>query len=161
MSAETTLHFDGREQANELALKLIQQAKSNICFFGSTLDNVLFDHAEVMAGLSAFSRRTPRAQARFIVHDSQQAIAQGHRLIALAQKLTSSIHIRISSEKYKGLKQTFLLIDNAAFLYSQTASRYNDRVCFDDVSESRQLQKLFNTIWEYGSPDPMTRRLTL
>jgi hypothetical protein len=161
MAAETTIYFDGREQASELALKLIQQAKSNICFFGATLDKVLLDHAEIMTSLSAFSRRTPRAQARFIVHDSQQAIAQGHRLIALAQKLTSSIHIRTSSEKYKGLKQTFLLIDNEAYLYCQTATRYTGRVCFDDVSESRQLLKLFNTIWEYGSPDPMTRRLTL
>lgn len=161
MSADTTIHFDGRERAAELAISLIQQAKRSICFLGVTLDNVLLDHAEVVTSLSAFSRRTSHAQARFLVHDSQQAISQGHRVIALAQKLTSSIEIRTVSEQYKAIKQTFLLIDDDAYLYGQTAGRYLGRASFDDVSENRQLQQLFNTVWDHGNPDLMTRRLTL
>jgi hypothetical protein len=161
MSADTTIHFDGREHAGELALSLIQQARRSICFLGATLDNVLFDHADVVTSISAFSRRSPRAQARFLVHDSQQAISQGHRLIALAQKMTSSIEIRTVSEQYKAIKQTFLLIDDAAYLYSQTAGPYIGRASFDDMSENRQLQQLFNTVWDHGNPDLMTRRLTL
>lgn len=161
MSADTTIQFDRRDQACELALSLIHQAKTRICFFGSTLDTVLFDQADCIDGISTFSRRVSRAQARFIVHDSQQAHTQGHRLIALAQRLTSSIHIRKSTEVHKGLQQYFLLIDDNAYLYGQDATRYEGRVCFNDLSETRRLQQLFDTIWEQGIPDPMTRRLTL
>lgn len=95
------------------------------------------------------------------MQDSQLAISQGHRVIALAQKLTSSIEIRAVSEQYKAIKQTFLLIDDDAYLYGQIAGRYLGRASFDDVSENRQLQQLFNTVWDHGSPDLMTRRLTL
>jgi hypothetical protein len=97
MSADTTIQFNGRDQACELALSLIHQAKTRLCFFGSTLDTVLFDHADSIEAISAFSRRVPRAQARFIVQDSQQAHIQSHRLTALSQRLTSSIHLRQTS----------------------------------------------------------------
>jgi|GEM_PF-2882271 len=66
MSADTTIHFDGRERAAELAISLIQQAKSSICFFGMTLDNVLLDHAEVVTSISAFSRRHPMPKPAFL-----------------------------------------------------------------------------------------------
>jgi hypothetical protein len=161
MSADTPIQFDGRVEARELALSLIRQAKRRLCFFGPSLDNVLFDHADCIACISEFSRRTPHAQARFVIHDSQQALAQGHRLIGLAQKLTSSIHFRKSGEQHQNLTQYFLLIDDDAYLYGQHATRYLGRVCFDDVIENRRLQKLFDTIWDHGSPDLMTRRLTL
>ncbi|MFT7235522.1 MAG: hypothetical protein ACI9QV_001102 [Methylophagaceae bacterium] len=161
MSADTTIQFNGRDQACELALSLIHQAKTRLCFFGSTLDTVLFDHADSIEAISAFSRRVPRAQARFIVQDSQQAHIQSHRLTALSQRLTSSIHLRQTSGTHKDLQQYFLLIDDDAYLQGQHASRYVGRGCFDDRSETRRLQQLFDTIWEQGTPDSMTRRLTL
>lgn len=161
MPPNATIHFDGREHATELALTLIQQATKSILFFGSTLDNVLFNNVDCIASISDFARRNSRAQARFIVHDSQLAVAQGHRLITLAQKMTSSIHLKTSSEQHKKLKQYFLLIDDDAYLYGQNASRYTGRVSFEDAAENRQLQQLFNTVWDQGSPDLMTRRLYL
>jgi hypothetical protein len=153
--------FDSREQARELALSLVQQAKRQVCFFGSSLDTVLFDNLEFVESLSLFARRSHRAVAKFIVHDTQQNTANGHRLLPLAQQLTSSIFIRTSCQQHRDLKQYFMLVDNKAYLYGQYSTRYNGRAHFDDMAETRQLQQLFNTIWDQGQPDVQSRRLQL
>jgi hypothetical protein len=161
MPTDAPVHFDGREQARDLALSLVQLAKKRICFFGTTLDSVLFNNADCLEAISIFARRTPRAQAQFIVHNTQQALSQGHGLIGLTQKLTSSIQIRVSGQQHRPLTQYFLLIDDRAYLFGQHVTRYYGRVSFDDMSETRQLQQLFDQIWAHGHPDPLTRRLAL
>lgn len=159
--AHTVIQFDSREQARELAVSLIQQAKRQVCFFGSSLDPVLFDNLEFVDSLSRFARRSHRVAAKFIVHDTRQNTANGHRLLPLAQQLTSSIFIRTSGEKHRDLKQYFMLVDNKAYLYGQYSTRYNGRAYVDDMAEARQLQQHFNTIWDQGQPDVHSRRLQL
>ena len=158
---EAPVHFDGREQARDLTLSLVQQAKKRICFFGTTLDSVLFNHADCLEAISTFARRTPRTKAQFIVHNTKQALSQGHGLIGLSQKLTSSIAIEVTDPQHRQLTQYFLLIDDMAYLFGQHVTRYHGRVSFDDVSETRQLQQLFEQIWAHGHPDLLTRRLAL
>ena len=161
MPADAPVHFDGREQARDLTLSLVKQARKRICFFGTTLDSVLFNHADCLEAISAFARRTPHAKAQFIVHNTQQALSQGHGLIGLSQKLTSSIAIKVTDPQHRQLTQYFLLIDDMAYLFGQHVTRYHGRASFDDVSETRQLQQLFDQIWAHGHPDLLTRRLAL
>jgi hypothetical protein len=155
------IQFDSREQARELTLSLVQQAKRQVCFFGASLDPVLFDNINFVANLSEFVRRSDRTVAKFVVHDTQQNAANGHRLLPLAQQLTSSILIRTSCQQHQDLKPYFMLVDDKAYLYGQYASRYQGRVHFDDMAETRQLQQLFNTIWDQSHSDVQSRRLHL
>ncbi len=159
--APTVTHFDSRDQARELALSLVQHATRQVCFFGANLDPILFDNNAFVTSLSEFIRRSDRTMAKFVVHDTQQNTAHGHRLLPLAQQLTSSIFIRTSSPEHHELKQYFMLVDDKAYLYGQYSTRYQGRVHFDDMAETRQLQRLFDTIWEHGHPDVHSRRLHL
>jgi len=157
----TVIQFDGREQACELALSLVQQAKRQVCFFGPDLDTVLFNNIEFVTSLSEFARRNDRTVAKFVVHDTQQNATNGHRLLPLAQQLTSSLFIRTSCQQHQDLKQYFMLVDDNAYLYGQYATRYQGRAHVDDRAETRQLQQLFNTIWDQSHADVHARRLHL
>jgi hypothetical protein len=160
-SAPTVIQFDSRDQARDLALSLVQQANRQVCFFGANLDPVLFDNLEFVTSLSKFARLSDRTVAKFVVHDTQQNAANGHRLLPLAQQLTSSIFIKTSCQQHQDLQQYFMLVDDKAYLYGQYATRYQGRVHFDDMAETRQLQQLFNTIWDQSHSDVHSRRLDL
>lgn len=159
--SDAVIQFDGRQQVQELALSLVQQARRRVCFFGAQLDPVLFDNTDLIDSLTEFSLRTPRARAQFIVHDSRAATSQGHRLVPLLQKLTSQLQLKVTCQQHQTVAGYFMLVDNQGYLYGPQAAQYHGRACFDDMAETKRLGQLFDTLWEQGEVDTMTRRLYL
>ena len=153
--------FDGREQATQLVLLLAQQAHRQICILGTNIDHALFDQQEFIDCVSELARRSPRTEIRIIVHDTLFNVQHGHRLIDLAQRLTSSIHIKNTARQHHDLQQTLLLIDDSGYLICPRSTRYEGRCHFDDRLETRNLQALFDDIWQSGSPDSALRRLSV
>lgn len=156
---DNTVAFDSRDQAAQLALDLIKQAKHEICFFGPLIDPVLLDNDEVIAELSEFARRSARTKVRLVVFDTRKNIAQSHRLIPLAQKLTSKIEIHIASRKHQELRNMFMLIDTNAYLYCPNAERYMGRASSHAPADVRDMQQSFDEIWNHSKQDINTRRL--
>ena len=155
------IHFDSREHVRALALELAQQARREICFFGNTIDPVLFDDVSFIDCLSEFSRRHQKTSVKFLVHSSQTNIQNGHRVIPLAQRLTSSIHIRTTAKQHQDLVQMFMLVDTNGYLYCQNYQRYQGRVCFYDPAQVRSLKHTFDDMWNHSSVDSSMRRLHL
>lgn len=153
--------FDSRDQAAALALSLISEARREICIFGTLIDPVLYDNDAVVAELSAFARRSPRSQIRIVVLDSHKNVVNSHRLLPLAQKLTSSIEIRIAAKTHQDLPHQFLLIDTRGYLYCPNAGRYEGRAKSSAPAEVRDLRQEFEQIWEQARPDINTRLLHL
>ncbi|NQZ54071.1 MAG: hypothetical protein HRT93_07445 [Piscirickettsiaceae bacterium] len=155
------IQFDGREQAKSLALQLTQQAQREICFFGNNLDPILFDNIEFVDCISEFARRSDKTTVKFLVHSTQANIQNGHRLLPLIQRLTSSINLHITAKQHQGLTQMFMLVDNIAYFYYPNSLRYQGRACFYDPSDVRDLKKTFSSMWDQSSRDIMTRRLNI
>lgn len=157
----TLLHFDSRDQAAKLALELINEARHEICFFGPMIDPVLFDNDAAAAALSEFARRSPRTRIRIVVHNTQKNVVNSHRLLPLAQKLTSSIAIHLSSHKHRDLRQQYLLVDGRSYLFCPVAERYQGRSEVQAPAAVKQMQQEFEEIWNQSKPDINTRRLNL
>lgn len=155
------LRVDDREQAYQTALALIKQARKDICFFGANLDPVLFDQPEMIDLLSHFARRHPQTQLRFVVHSTSRNIADSHRLINLAQRLGSSVHIHISSEQDQTLQQMFLLTDSNGYLYCHNNQSYHGHAGFAAAAKVKKLRHEFDQLWAASHPDSHTRRLYL
>jgi len=156
-----TVQFSSREQATTLALQLVQKARREICFFGNNIDAVLFDNQEIIESLSEFARSNHRTSIKFAIHSSTTNIQNSHRLIPLAQRLTSSIHIHRTAPQHHELKQMFLLIDDTSYLYCQKSDIYKGRASFADRYEVRTLKKSFSEIWDHSVIDSNARRLNL
>jgi hypothetical protein len=159
--AKQVIHFDSREQAKELALQLVQQARREICFFGDNIDPVLFDHADILEILSEFARRSERTTIKFVIHSSKKNLQDSHGFIPLAQRLTSSIHVHTTDQQHHDLKQMFLTIDDDAYLYCKNHEVYTGRACFNDRQEVRTLKQSFSEMWNHSVNDINTRRLNL
>ena len=160
-STKERLRFDDRDHAYQTALALIKQATRQICFFGASLDPILFDQAEMIALLSRFARRHPQTQIRFVVHSTAKNVADSHRLITLAQRLSSSVHIHISNEQDQTLQHMFLLTDNNGYLYCHNNQSYHGHASFNAPAEVKNLQREFDQLWTGSHPDIHTRRLHL
>jgi hypothetical protein len=157
----TLLTFDSRDQAAKLALDLINEARQEICFFGPLIDPVLFDNDAAAEKLSEFARRSPRTRIRIVVNDTQKNVVNSHRLLPLAQKLTSSIDIHIAGSKHRDLRQQYMLVDGKAYLFCPVAERYQGRAEMHAPAAVREMQQDFEEIWNHSKPDINTRRLNL
>lgn len=154
-----TIHFDDREQATTLSLQLVQQARREICFFGSNIDAVLFDHAEMLDCLSEFARSSERTQVKFVVHSTKKNVQNSHGILPLVQRLSSSIHVHISDRQHHELTQMFLIIDDDAYLFCKNNEIYSGRASLNDRQEVHALKQSFNDIWNHSVNDLNTRRL--
>lgn len=160
-SAGETRNFDSRTEAAEQALALIRGARQEICFFGPSIDPVLFDSDEVAEAISSLARRSPRTRVRFVVFDTRSNISHRHRLLPLAQRLSSKIEVRIASLPHQETRQMYLLVDTDAYLYCPDNSRYQGESNAHAPLKVRELQNQFEEAWTHATPDSNTRRLNL
>jgi len=160
-SKSERIRFEGRDQACALVLEMAAQAKHQICIYGRNIDHVLFDQAEFVDYLSELARHSSRTEIKILVHDTLVNVQNDHRLIALAQHLSSSIHIHNTAKQHQDSQQTFLLVDDFAYLLCPSASVYEGSACLYDRLEVRILQKKFDEQWDQSIPDVNVRRLHL
>jgi hypothetical protein len=153
--------FNSRDQAALLAAELIESARQEICFFGPNIDPVLLDNDAVISQISEFARRSQRTRLRFLVHDTQRNVLDSHRLLPLAQRLTSHIQIHTTHPKHQDQRTLFLLIDGKGYLYCPNAERYQGRAESQPAAFARELQQQFDELWNHSRPDTNTRRLHL
>ncbi len=155
------IRFEGREQAIPLVLSLAQAAKRQICIMGPTLDAPLFDTLEFVACVKSLAISSPRAQIKIIASKTKVNVQRGHRIIPLAQHLTSSVHLRKPDSQHLNIENILILIDDFAYLKCPRASYYHGTACFHDRLEVQRLQAQFDNIWLHGTADMSIRRLHL
>lgn len=155
------LVFDSREQAKAITAQLIASAKREINFYGSNIDHVLFDNQDVIQLLSDFARRNQRTIIRFLVHSTLENNRQGHQLISLSQRLTSSILIHNTDSTHHTDKDMFLLIDDASYAHFKTHHFYQGDADMNNQATVRKLRQRFDGMWEKSNIDPNIRRLAL
>jgi len=160
-SKSEQIRFEGRDEARELVMKMALQAKRQICIFGRDIDAILFDHADFIDCLSELARRSPKTEIKVLVHDTLSNVQNDHRLIPLAQHLSSSVHIHNTAKQHRDFQQTLLLIDDFAYLVCPRATVYSGSACLYDRLEVRQLQKKFDEQWQQSTADVSIRRLNL
>jgi hypothetical protein len=155
------IRFDGREQAIPLVIELANQAKHRLCILGRNIDPVLFDNSEFIDSASRLARRSPRSEIRIIAQSTKANMQQGHRLIDLAQHLSSDIHIRNPEKQEQTVQQTLLLVDDFAYLICPRATQYSGFANYYDRLEVRELTMQFNDLWQHSKADRSVRRLTI
>ena len=158
-SAEIPL--SNAEENRNAAISLASQARYGINVFTQDLDNAVLDNDEFEQHIFNLATRHPGTQIRILVQDSTPAVKKGHRLIRIAQKLTSSVFIKNPPEMHKDDKSAFMTVDGVGLLYRGHAENYNYQASVNFMSplRAKRLDQFFNEAWEYGTPDQQVRRL--
>lgn len=154
------LNLDNQPDVLATTLQLIQRARRGLCLYTRDLDPVVLDQAETGDALRRFATTARGAQVRVMAHDLRRAVAEGHVLIGLVQRLPSLFAIRVVEEEPDvQYASAFVLNDQGGYLFRPLATRFEASACLHDPARQRQLQSYFDEVWERARPATELRPL--
>ena len=154
--------IESREQALQETLRLIGDAKRELCIYSRDLDPALFDTEPGLDALKRLAISGRGARIRILVQEPQQPARRGHRLIALAQRLTSIFAFRTpTQEEDMQYPSAFLLNDVRGLYFRTLGNRYEGEVVNYVPGRHAQLLEYFNQVWERSESSDELRQLAL
>ncbi|MET0226706.1 MAG: GNAT family N-acetyltransferase [Dokdonella sp.] len=151
---------ESREQALSAVSALLADASHDVSIYTRDLDPALFDVPATLEALKRIALSGRRAQIRIIVHDPRKPLADGHRLIALAQRLPSAVSLRTPvDQRDLQYPAAFLINDRRGYLFRPLGSRLEGEGSTYAPGRHAQLRGLFDEIWERCAPSTEVRQL--
>ncbi len=155
-----TLVADDREQALAAIAELLDDASNEIAIYTRDLDAALLDVPATLDALKRIALSGRHAQIRILVHDARKPLADGHRLIALAQRLPSTVAIRTPvDERDLQYPSAFLINDRRGYLFRVLGSRVEGEGSTYAPGKHAQLREFFDQVWERSVPSEELRQL--
>ena len=155
------IQIETADEYRQITLSLAEQAHHSIDIFTQDLEieiygNKIFEHS-----VFALSKKHPNTRIRILVQDSSKSVRNGHRLIKLAQQLTSSVFINNPTNKQKDEQGAFMVVDNIGLIHRTLATTrtYKANANFKSPRPAAKLVDHFNNIWQHSVPDIQTRRM--
>lgn len=149
------------EQLRRASLRMVQQCRRQLDLVSRHLDPAVYDTADFQDALKDLALRSAHSQVRIVILDPQPLVSGGHRVLDLAQRLSSFVHLRVPAEEHRHFNEAFLVADGTGVIYRKLSDRFEGTVNFDHRSEALELQRRFEEIWDKALPDPNFRRLGL
>jgi predicted GNAT family N-acyltransferase len=153
---------DSQEQALAATLELLTAARREACIYTRDLDPPLYDQEPVLEALKRLAIKGRGVGIRILVQEPRTPAQNGHRLIALAQRLASAFALRTPVEdEDRQYPSAFLLTDVPGYYFRALGSRYEGEAVTHAVGKHAQLLDFFNQVWERSEPSEELRRLSL
>ncbi|WP_201316478.1 GNAT family N-acetyltransferase [Dyella sp. EPa41] len=134
-------------------LRLLAEAKHRLSIYQPTLDSDLYASLVEMSELRRIASSGRGADIRILLHDPEAALRNSHRLVALAQRLPSVLHIRTPLEEVDlAYASAYLLTDQGGYLFLPDARRASARASLRDRAAQAPLAQHFNDVWERSAP---------
>ncbi len=153
--------FAHADQARAHALALLQQARRSLCIYSHDLEPWLYNHSSVQAACTAFLLGSPNNRLRILLRDSARVVKDGHRLLNLSRRLSSSLHIRKLHPDYPSEEIAFLLADDRGLLLRPELDQVAGYALYRDPARVRQRQAQFDQAWDTSTTDPDLRSFLL
>jgi hypothetical protein len=153
------IEISSAEQNRQLALTLAQRARREILIASYDLDARIYSNQEFVDALSAFARSHRNTQVHILVWHSEPAVKQCHRLIGLAQRLSSHIKVHEPDRVHAEFIESYMVVDGISYFRRPQADRFEGIACFLAPIIARDLKDQFHAIWERSTPSSEFRRL--
>jgi len=142
------------DDCRKALVSLCRDTHTSVDIFSHRLDLALYDQVQLEQSLSELARAHRFAHVRILVADTQTLIEYGHRLVRLAIRLPSKMHIRKVLEPPETKAAGFCLGDSQQLVYLASEDDYQG---FYDTEAGPQVQNLreaFNRAWELAEEEP-------
>ena len=153
--------LDGIEDFRHYTLSFSQKSRRNIAILTRSLDADIFAKDDFIQSLSTMARANRHAQIQILIKDTKPALAIGHPLIHLAQRLSSKIILRKLTQEPDDQHMGFMLCDTWGLVYKNDDNVYRGFANCAAQREVKQLREQFNYCWQYAQPDPDLQILTI
>jgi predicted GNAT family N-acyltransferase len=152
---EPELHeFDDLASCRNWYLERAREARHRLWIYTRDLDPALLDRADIAGVIRRIALSGRGAEIQILVHDTRLALQEGHRLIELLQRVSSTVQARRPSEDDLGYAPAFLLNDRGGFVFRPLGSRYEGFTDRHDRPRHRELLNVFERAW--GRAEPVT-----
>ena len=138
------------EENQKFSIELASQASKTIDIYTQDLAARIYDVPEFISALRDLVVRNHSATIRVLVVDPDKTIKNGHRIVELSRRLTSSVELRHVATDFRSDPQSFLVVDGRGVLHSKDGNRFEAVVNFNDPLQGRELLNHFDTIWEHS-----------
>jgi predicted GNAT family N-acyltransferase len=153
---------EDRDQAVAAIADLLADARYEIAIYTRDLDPALLDVQPILDAIKRIALSGRRARVRVLVQEPRKALTDGHRLIALAQRLPSVIELRTPQEETdRTYASAFLINDRRGYLFRTLASRNEGEGSTYAPGRHAQLREYFDQVWERSVPSEELRHLAL
>jgi predicted GNAT family N-acyltransferase len=153
---------DSREQALAETLALIGDAKRELCIYTRALDPELFENEAVLDALKRVAISGRGAGIRILVQDPRAVATRGHRLLPLAQRLTSVFALRTPvQDDDLQYPSAFLINDVRGYYFRVLGNRFEGEAVNYAPGRHAQLLEYFDRVWERSEVSEDLRQLSL
>jgi predicted GNAT family N-acyltransferase len=154
--------IDATAQIGPIYRLIAADARRELRLLTHDLERAVLDDSETLDALKAFCLDyRPRNWLKILVRDPTAAIRSGHRLVALAQRLSSVVSIRVPTAEDLNDSAAYLVNEGGGYLLREVAARPYGRGHRHDGVEAARLRRQFDQVWERATEHPDLRRLGL
>lgn len=144
-----TLSVNSQDELTLARLTLLGQARYRLAIYQPLLTADAFHSTDEITELRRIASSGRGASIRILLHDPQAALREGHRLVALAQRLPSVISIRVPVDEHDlGYGSAYVLNDVGGYVFQPDAHRPQGRAAAQDRSAQAPLLQHFDEVWE-------------
>jgi len=152
--------LNGRSDCQEAVERLVALAQGEVALFTQQLEPLLYNHGTICDPLSRLARADRHSRIRILAQQTRGIGAQGHCLIDLAQRLSSSVQIRRpSTPELQAFSESWMIVDDHSMLRINNPERWEGSLILHDRRVVREQLEFYDKAWENSEPDSNTRRL--
>jgi len=151
------------ESADEIIQAVLQQTGNTlqtVKIFSHDLEKDIYNNDAFRAALLKLAQGNRHAAVQILVNDISTALHEGHKLIGLAQQISSIVTIKDTPVDYQGLNVSFILFDKDRFIFKPDKS-INMAIQSNCKSRANKLTEFFDLAWEYAEQNPHSKRLSI
>jgi len=153
--------IDSLAQLKQETNDLFGYAKQRIQIYSHDLDPRILNNRETEQQLIRFIKKSRSCKVQILIYDEQFLRGIDHRLVALAQRFTSYIEIKIVAKDYHENPFGFYLVDGRTMIYRNNVEKYEAEIFHMPHFAIKDKSKLFESIWQSSSPASFLRALHL
>jgi len=146
-----------KQQTNDI----FAYAKKSVQIYSHGLDPRILNNRETEQQLIHFIKKSRYSKVQILIYDEQLLRGTDHRLVALAQRFTSYIEIKVVDKDHHENPFGFYLVDHQTMIYRNNVERYEAEKFQMPHFAIKDKSKLFDTIWQSSSPASFLRALHL
>lgn len=161
-SEATPIKLQRAADASRVATQIAEQARRSLSIASADLDPAAYDNDAFVEAVKRVALSGRGASVRLLIHDISFGLQNGHRLLMLAQRISSLIEIRRVREHESGsFSQSVLFNDAGGWMRRTDPLSYDGEAHLQDRPGQRELQMWFDRVWERAEPDTTARVLKL
>jgi hypothetical protein len=143
------------------AVELCNSASRYIRILSPTLDRAVFDNTQLRDAISKLARRSRHSDIRILVIDSRPMVEHGHRLLTLAQRIPSLIHIQTLTDHPQMNDDTMVILDSDGLLFKPAGSDHQGFYEPESKATVSSYVEKFDALWECSAPDINMRQMQI